>query len=91
MPDASVQATAMTQKNANPEVSVVMISYNTADMTVAAIRSLYETAGDVDFELLVYDNDSKDGSPEQIETAFPAHDYPSLTFVRLAENVGQRA
>lgn len=97
MSDLSVQESAMgapsslrqaLPETAAPEVSVIMISYNTADMTVAAIRSLYDTAGDVDFELLVYDNDSKDGSADRIEAAFPAQDYPSLTLVRLAENVG---
>lgn len=71
-----------------PEVSIIMVSYNTAQMTVDAIRSLYDTAPDVDFELLVYDNDSADGSADRIAEAFPASDYPSLTLVRLAENVG---
>jgi len=71
-----------------PDVSVLMVSYNTADMTVAAIRSLYETAADVNLELLVYDNASRDGSADRIAEAFPEQDYPSLTLVRLPENVG---
>lgn len=71
-----------------PEVSIIMVSYNTAQMTVDAIRSVYDTAPDVDFELLVYDNDSTDGSADRIAESFPARDYPSLTLVRLADNVG---
>ncbi len=65
-----------------------MVSYNTAEMTVAAIRSLYETAADVDFELFVYDNASADGSADAIAAAFPANEFPNLTLVRLDENVG---
>ena len=71
-----------------PDVSIIVVSYNTADMTVAAIRSLYETAGDMKFELFVYDNDSSDGSADAIAAAFPQSDYPSLTLCRLEENVG---
>ena len=71
-----------------PQISVIMVSYNTADMTVAAIRSLYETGGDLNFELLVYDNDSSDGSADAIAAAFPEKDYPNMRLVRLTENVG---
>ena len=71
-----------------PLVSVIMVSYNTREMTLAAIRSLYETASDVDFELFVYDNASSDGSADAIAAAFPTDNYPRLTLVRLQENVG---
>lgn len=83
-----METVTVTSAVPGPEVSILMVSYNTADMTVAAIRSVYDTAADVDFELLVYDNASHDGSADRIAAAFPAADYPSLALVRLDENVG---
>jgi len=53
-----------------PELSIVVISYNTRDMTLACLASVYtETA--VPFELIVVDNASTDGSAEAIAAAFP--------------------
>lgn len=71
-----------------PDLSIVVISYNTADMTVAALKSVFDTAGDISFELLVCDNQSQDGSAEAIETAFPEELGQRLHLVRSAENLG---
>ncbi|MGI3212807.1 glycosyltransferase family 2 protein [Roseovarius tibetensis] len=62
-----------------PEFSVIVISYNTRDMTLACLTSVYgQTRGDV--EVVVVDNASTDGSAEAIRAQFPQ--------VRLiAENV----
>lgn len=79
----------MTQiRIAPPTLSIIVVSYNTADMTVAALRSVYDTASDVDFELFVYDNNSTDGSVDAIAAAFPAVDYPNMSLVALDENLG---
>lgn len=71
-----------------PLLSIIVVSYNTAQMTVEAIRSVYDTAGDLDFELFVYDNDSTDNSVEAIAAAFPAEDYPNLYLKAVGENLG---
>lgn len=71
-----------------PEVSVIVVSYNTRDLTVDAIRSVFETARDLAFELIVVDNASTDGSAEAIEAAFPAGRYPELTLIRSPLNLG---
>ena len=71
-----------------PLLSIIVVSYNTAEMTVDALRSVYDTAGDVDFELFVYDNASTDHSVAAIEAAFPAADFPNLTLKPLTENLG---
>ncbi len=75
-------------EQAGPTLSIIVVSYNTAEMTVAALQSVYDTAGDVDFELFVYDNASTDGSVEAIAAAFPLTEYPNLKLVALDENLG---
>jgi GT2 family glycosyltransferase len=47
---------------AAPVVSVVVVSYNTAELTCAAVRSAHRSAGHVPIEVLVVDNGSTDGS-----------------------------
>lgn len=71
-----------------PLVSIIMISYNTSEMTIAAIQSVYETTTDIDFEFFVYDNKSTDGSAEAIPARFPRFDYPNFIFEPLTENLG---
>lgn len=70
------------------DLSIIVISYNTAEMTVAALKSVFDTAGDINFELLVCDNDSKDGSADQIAAAFPTEMDKRLKLIRSAQNVG---
>ena len=55
----------------NLELTVIIVSYNTRDLTIKAIETLYETTKDTQFHTVVYDNDSSDGSAEAIAKAFP--------------------
>ena len=55
---------------AAPVVSIVVVSYNTREMTLACLNSVFaETTGP--FEVIVVDNASPDGSAEAIAEAFP--------------------
>lgn len=54
----------------SPELSIVVISYNTRAMTLACIASIYEETK-TPFELIVVDNASQDGSAEAIAEQFP--------------------
>ncbi len=69
------------------KLSVLIVSYNTSRMTVDCIRSVYRQT-ETDFELLVVDNASSDGSAEAIRTAFPPEDFPNLRLMAPAENLG---
>lgn len=59
-----------TDETQSPEVSIVIVSYNTREMTLAAIRSVYEQTC-TSFEIIVVDNNSPDGSAEAIAAEFP--------------------
>ena len=54
----------------SPVVSIIVISYNTKQMTLDCLASVYEQTK-MPFELVVVDNDSSDGSAEAIAEAFP--------------------
>ncbi len=53
-----------------PQVSVVVVSYNTRDDTLRCLQSL-RTHVTLPLEILVADNDSRDGSVEAVRAAFP--------------------
>lgn len=65
------------------DVSILIVSYNTREMTLAAISSVVRETRDVTFEIIVVDNASTDGSADAI-AAHPAE--PRL--IRLSENIG---
>lgn len=53
-----------------PTLSIIVVSYNTREMTLDCLRSVHaETRAD--FELIVIDNASEDGSAEAIAAEFP--------------------
>ncbi len=71
------------QLDSAPEVTVIMVSYNTRDLTVRALETLLANAGDVRMDVIVWDNASADGSAEAI-----AERFPSLRLVRSDKNLG---
>lgn len=66
-----------------PEVTVVIVSFNTRELTLRAIETLLANAGDVSMRIVVWDNASHDGSADAIAAAFPG-----VELIRSTENVG---
>ena len=52
-----------------PELSIIIISYNTAKITVDAIKSIIESLdkSQLNYEIIVIDNNSSDGSVDALE------------------------
>lgn len=65
-----------------PDVSVVVVSFNTRGVLESCLRALLSSEG-VQLEVFVVDNASMDGSAEMVEQRFPA-----VTLVRSPENRG---
>lgn len=66
----------------DPVVSVLVISYNTREMTLECLRSL-ERETTIPHEVLVVDNNSQDGSAEAI-----AEEFPHINLMARKDNLG---
>lgn len=66
-----------------PALTVIVVSYNTRALTVAALRTLYETTKDTALHVVVLDNASSDGSADAVAEAFP-----QVELIRSEENLG---
>lgn len=64
-------------------ISVILVSYNTAAMSVEALNALFASEGDFQLEVFLVDNASKDDSVNVIKQAFP-----QVTLIENKVNVG---
>ncbi|MBI4127498.1 MAG: glycosyltransferase family 2 protein [Parcubacteria group bacterium] len=67
----------------NPFFSVIIVSYNTKELTLQAIQSVERERTQVPFEVFVVDNNSHDGSADAIQATFPW-----ITLIRNNGNFG---
>ncbi len=65
------------------DVSAIIVNWNTRDLLVQCLQSVYDTLGGLDFEIIVVDNASADGSPELVCERFP-----QVRLIKNRENVG---
>ena len=49
------------------DVSIIIVNYNTKELTSQCIDSIYEKTSGVSYEIILVDNASKDGSKEFFE------------------------
>src|SRR3989344_3319016 len=61
-------------------LSTIIVSFNTKDLLKKTIDSIPKKA---DWEIIVVDNASRDGSPEMVSS-----EYPSVRLIKNKENVG---
>ncbi|NLE05979.1 MAG: glycosyltransferase family 2 protein [Crenarchaeota archaeon] len=67
-----------------PTLSFILVNWNTKDLTLQCIKSIYDDCCSVlAFEIIVTDNASNDGSADAIESEFP-----SVKVIRNKENSG---
>jgi len=52
-------------------LSVVVLSWNTEELLRACLRSIYEGPRSIEFEVIVVDNASDDGSVEMVTSSYP--------------------
>ncbi|MBR8829162.1 MAG: glycosyltransferase family 2 protein [Gomphosphaeria aponina SAG 52.96 = DSM 107014] len=65
------------------ELSIITISYNTKEETLDCLKSVYEQTEGVEYEVIVVDNNSEDGSALAIASQFP-----QVKLIALQENLG---
>lgn len=65
------------------ELTVIMVSFNTRDLTLKALETLLDRGGASSMRVIVVDNASNDGSAD----AIAAH-FPQVELIRSEENLG---
>lgn len=74
---------AVPETESVPCLTVIVVSYNTRDLTLAALRTLFSTTRDTPMHVIVLDNASEDGSADAV-----ARDFPQVELIRSNENLG---
>lgn len=69
-----------------PELSIIIISYNTKKITRECIESIYLSKPNIPFEIIVIDNTSSDGSVEMLQALQKEHN--NIVLVENKENTG---
>ena len=73
----------MSKQNCNRELTIIIVSYNTREMTLECLRSVFRQTQTTDYEVIVVDNNSQDGSGHSIRGEFP-----DVQLIQLGENIG---
>ena len=68
------------------DVSVIIVNYNVKDLLVNCVTSILSSSGDLNIELIVVDNNSFDGSVEQLKYKFP--DNNAVKIIESRVNLG---
>lgn len=67
----------------NPDISVIVLNWNTRQLLRKCIASVYGTVSPIDIEVIVVDNNSSDGSADMV-----AESFPDATLIRNSKNIG---
>jgi N-acetylglucosaminyl-diphospho-decaprenol L-rhamnosyltransferase len=65
------------------DISVILVSYNTLEMTKKALDDLFSSLGNLEMEVFIIDNASKDDSAEILR-----REYPHISLIENKQNVG---
>ena len=68
---------------ATTQLDIVVVSYNTRELTLHCLQSIYDETTQTSFNLIVVDNNSHDGSADAIEKCFP-----QIRLIRSPRNLG---
>lgn len=65
------------------DVSIILVNYNTKDLLINCIDSIFEKTIDISYEIIIVDNDSHDGTENAIKRNFP-----DINFIQSGANIG---
>ncbi|MBP9762215.1 glycosyltransferase family 2 protein [Patescibacteria group bacterium] len=65
------------------DLAVILVGYNVRDLTLRNLESLFASENSLKIQLILVDNDSKDGTAEAVQTQFP-----DVYVIRNTSNTG---
>ncbi len=71
---------------AKPELSIIIVSYNTVEITLGCIRSIIKSIKNIPYEIMIVDNASKDSSVAEIKKL--STNYSNIRLIINDKNVG---
>ncbi len=80
---ASPSNNELRRSGTRPDLSIIIVSYNTREMTLECLQSIVLETRDVEYEVIVVDNKSADDSASAISRRFP-----DVKLIALNENIG---
>lgn len=72
-----------TTSNSSPDISIVIATWNGKRYALECLSSLEENTGSLSVEVIVVDNGSTDGTPDEIQRLFP-----NVNLIRNGANLG---
>jgi len=66
-----------------PELSIIIVNYNTEKLLMSCLNSIYKNVSDLVFEIIVIDNNSNDSSAEMVK-----NDFPQIHLIESRKNLG---
>lgn len=72
-----------TMESSNIQVSIIIVNYNTKAFLSDCLKSIYEHTSGIEYEIIVSDNGSADGSLQMLET-----DFPKVKVIANGKNLG---
>ncbi|WP_336782088.1 glycosyltransferase family 2 protein [Paenibacillus illinoisensis] len=81
--DVPLRGGSKNNNNYGPDVSIIIVNYNTRQLTLDCLASVYESLTSFQYEVIVVDNASRDGSVEAIGGA-----YPGVRMIANRDNTG---
>ena len=70
------------------QLSVIIVNYNVKHYVYQCLMSLRKAADGLDWEVIVVDNNSSDGSVEYLRVCFPDGTFPQLHIIANTDNPG---
>jgi len=65
------------------DLSIIIVNWNAQEFLRQCLQSIYETVNNFNYEILVIDNHSSDGSPDMVKNEFP-----QVNLICNCENLG---
>jgi GT2 family glycosyltransferase len=65
------------------DLSIIIVNWNTAELLIQCLESVYKNGSRYSFEVIVVDNGSNDGSPSLV-----AEQFPEVILIRNDQNLG---
>ena len=62
--------TVISTQTSGSALTIIIVSYNTREMTLECLRSVFRQTEKTDYEVIVVDNNSQDGSADSIRNQF---------------------